>query len=85
MRCCDCEYRYGCQEITPETVGFEICSRRERLGTFNRLTDRTVTGEPFVKPEFLKNSHALLIERLAAYEDTGLTPEDIQLRGENDV
>ena len=55
----------------------------------NRLTQRNENGEAYVLlysdhtnlailKEYISNKQKEVIERLAAYEDTGLTPEEIE-------
>ena len=46
----------------------------------NRLTERNQNGEVFVMPDLYATPSSTLsvaLNRLAAYEDTGLTPEEI--------
>lgn len=31
MRCCDCEFRNGCEEIETVLTCFAVCYKRERL------------------------------------------------------
>ena len=43
-----------------------------------RLTERTGEGQAIPRMDLRRNGHQRCMERLADYEDTGLTPEEIQ-------
>ena len=42
-----------------------------------RLTERTGEGQAIPRMDLRRNGHQRCMERLAEYEDTGLTPEEI--------
>ena len=43
-----------------------------------RMTYRDENGIAAMEPKFLKDSHRQLVNALAAYEDTGLTPDQVE-------